>query len=350
MVMRIFFACVAFLLFTFAGPSLPAADAAEILKGTLTEMSGDVQIQRRGSSVPSTARRGIELDPGDVVITGMSGRAVVTFEQGRLQIDPSSRVVLVRCVASRDEAYSELALPYGSVTAYINMERQKEYWFDIVTLTTHAQGRGRKKEVSQISVTHKSGSTTVTDSQQGQWRLAPVILTDQAPAVQAALKQDARAPEKMNEYLTVTLSDDALRAYEVNVSGGVPDFAGAKLTITPAAATVVAGKKATFAAAGGLGKYKFSISENKSGGTIDATTGKYTAGTTGGVTDVVRVTDENGNSAEATVDVEAEPVVQVTSPPPPAPTVPPLSLTVTLQEGKCGIVSGSSTVTSGGTK
>ena len=49
---------------------------------------------------------------------------------------------------------------------------------------------------------------------------------------------------------------------------------------------------------------------NLSGGSIDAATGAYTAGNTGGVTDVVKVADTNGNSA--TVNVTVGPSLTIT--------------------------------------
>ncbi|HEY6248538.1 MAG TPA: hypothetical protein VI685_01180 [Candidatus Angelobacter sp.] len=75
------------------------------------------------------------------------------------------------------------------------------------------------------------------------------------------------------------------------------------LAISPASATVNAGGSQTFAASGGASPYTFSFVTNHSGGTINATTGLYSAGCTGGVTDTVRVTDHAGNTSDAAVTV-----------------------------------------------
>ncbi len=59
-------------------------------------------------------------------------------------------------------------------------------------------------------------------------------------------------------------------------------------------------------ASGGSGVgFTWSLATNNSGGSIDATTGAYTAGPTGNVIDVVQVTDSLGNTATASVTVTA---------------------------------------------
>ncbi|MBI4178050.1 discoidin domain-containing protein [bacterium] len=128
---------------------------------------------------------------------------------------------------------------------------------------------------------------------------------------------------KLNVTAPTQTSDPAARIYEFVVRGKeLPPVA--PLVISPAGQTVTSGGQITFSAKGGTGKYVYTLADNKSGGTIDAATGRYTSGATGGgvagfgaagggggmggatggVTDVVRVTDEDGNTAEATVEVK----------------------------------------------
>ena len=60
----------------------------------------------------------------------------------------------------------------------------------------------------------------------------------------------------------------------------------------------------TFTASGGSGTgYSWSLTTNASGGSIDASTGSYTAGATPSVTDVIGVQDSLGNSATTSVTV-----------------------------------------------
>jgi hypothetical protein len=89
----------------------------------------------------------------------------------------------------------------------------------------------------------------------------------------------------------------------------------AALSISPTTASVAPGGGASFTASGGDGSHTFSLFANNSGGGIDAITGAYTAGSTGGVIDTVRVTDGLGATADATVTVTVTVInVVVTTP------------------------------------
>jgi hypothetical protein len=82
------------------------------------------------------------------------------------------------------------------------------------------------------------------------------------------------------------------------------------LHLVPDSASVSSGGSFQFNAVGDLPPYtfppySFSIIVNRSGGSIDQTTGLYTAGPTAGVTDMVRVTDAAGNFAHSNVAVLA---------------------------------------------
>lgn len=116
--------------------------------------------------------------------------------------------------------------------------------------------------------------------------------------------------------------DASTGAYTAGPTGGVTDVVQvvdgaaasattnvavtAGVSISPAAPTVTAGGAQPFTASGGSGTgYAWSLSTNASGGSIVAGTGAYTAGATGGVTDVVRVVDSLGNEATASVAVTA---------------------------------------------
>ena len=83
----------------------------------------------------------------------------------------------------------------------------------------------------------------------------------------------------------------------------------AGVSISPPTVAVQVGKTQAFAAAGGSGTgYAWSLSTNRSGGSIGAATGAYQAGPSGGVTDVVEVADSLGNVASASVTVTGVPV------------------------------------------
>jgi len=74
------------------------------------------------------------------------------------------------------------------------------------------------------------------------------------------------------------------------------------MILSPTTATVDAGLTQQMTGLGGYGAYTYSFQSNASGGSINATTGLYTAGSTPG-TDVLKVTDAFGNTATATITV-----------------------------------------------
>ena len=81
---------------------------------------------------------------------------------------------------------------------------------------------------------------------------------------------------------------------------------GAALVLNPSSATAPPKGGVSFSASGGSGTgYTYSLATNASGGSINSSTGDYTAGATGSVTDVVEVTDSANDTATANVTVGA---------------------------------------------
>jgi len=87
---------------------------------------------------------------------------------------------------------------------------------------------------------------------------------------------------------------------------------GPGVSIGPASPTVQTQTAIVFSASGGSGTgWTWSLPQNQSGGTILAADGTYTAGITGGVTDIVKVSDSLGNEATTSITVSAAaPTVQ----------------------------------------
>jgi len=79
-----------------------------------------------------------------------------------------------------------------------------------------------------------------------------------------------------------------------------PDIIITPIILNPTTSTVGAGLMETFSALGGFGPYTYSIFVNNSGGSINSSTGVYTAGTAG-FTDTIKVVDTLANSATALV-------------------------------------------------
>ncbi len=99
-------------------------------------------------------------------------------------------------------------------------------------------------------------------------------------------------------HVSDSLGNTATR--DVQVTQGV--------TISPASASAAPNATLHFTAYGGSGVgFTWSLATNASGGSIDGTTGSYTAGPNVNVSDVVHVVDSLGNAADATVAVAVPP-------------------------------------------
>lgn len=98
---------------------------------------------------------------------------------------------------------------------------------------------------------------------------------------------------------TITLTATGLRSasQRQTVTGGPPP------QIDPAQVTLAPGATQTFHATSGNPPYTWTLSQNNSGAELDAA-GRYTAGQTTGVQDVVQVTDSAGAFTTAVVTVE----------------------------------------------
>jgi len=79
------------------------------------------------------------------------------------------------------------------------------------------------------------------------------------------------------------------------------------LAIAPGTANVFIGESQTFTAVGGAAPFTFGMTVNNSGGSINPSSGQYTAGNLSGVVDMVRVTDSLGTTADASVSVALPP-------------------------------------------
>lgn len=75
------------------------------------------------------------------------------------------------------------------------------------------------------------------------------------------------------------------------------------MILSPSSVTVTHSGTQTFVGLGGYGTYSYVLTTNNSSGSIDGSTGVYTAGGTFPVVDIITVTDSFGNQATATVNV-----------------------------------------------
>ncbi len=138
---------------------------------------------------------------------------------------------------------------------------------------------------------------------------------------------------------TITVSDSLGNKATTTVA------VGPGVSIDPPEATLAPRTSITLGATGGSGEgYSFAIRENRSGGTIDAATGTYTAGTTAGVSDLIVVTDSLGNTGTRMIAIGSALRVD-----PATASVPPLgTLTLVAAGGSGGYIFAFGTSASGG--
>ena len=105
---------------------------------------------------------------------------------------------------------------------------------------------------------------------------------------------------------------------------------GPQVSMSPLGPSIPPRGSISFGATGGSGGYGWSLAPGPSGGTINAGSGLYVAGTTGSVTDTVKVLDSNGNSVTTGVTVG------------PGVTVAPAAATVAPRQSKSFVASGGS--------
>jgi len=103
-----------------------------------------------------------------------------------------------------------------------------------------------------------------------------------------------------NEGYAITLLPPTKRNQLVVSS---PNIIILPMQLNPLASSVPAGNSQAYVAIGGYGAFTYSISVNNSGGSINPTSGLYTAGATALVSDTVKAVDAFGNFATATVAV-----------------------------------------------
>ena len=75
------------------------------------------------------------------------------------------------------------------------------------------------------------------------------------------------------------------------------------MILSPVTLTIATAGTYTFVGLGGYGTLVYSFQTNNSGGSINSSSGLYTAGATPSVVDTLKVTDSLGNTATATITV-----------------------------------------------
>jgi hypothetical protein len=179
---------------------------AQAAAGSMTALSGDVHVERAGSTL--TATPGMALNVGDRIVTGSNGRATVTLaDNSRLEVAESTTLVIDQEMVSPGSRSTKLSLFSGLVRSFVSYTAAPTPNFEVHTPNAVASARGtqydtetdtkeRKKykdcrRFTQVSV--YEGTVEVTNSTN------PSAGSVQVPAGYKTLVACGFAPEPPSE-------------------------------------------------------------------------------------------------------------------------------------------------------
>src|SRR5271163_2906729 len=87
--------------------------------GSITSLTGDVRIQRGGTTVPATP--GMAVDVGDRIITGANSRVTITLtDNSKLELDESTSLVIDTQAVTANSRNTKLSLFSGLVRSFVS--------------------------------------------------------------------------------------------------------------------------------------------------------------------------------------------------------------------------------------
>ncbi len=97
-----------------SGPAL-----AQTAAGSFSSVSGQVQIQRAGSTIGGAS--GVGVDVGDRIVTGADGHAVIVLnDQSRLELGPSANITLDQFTVTGGATSARVGLFSGALRSLVN--------------------------------------------------------------------------------------------------------------------------------------------------------------------------------------------------------------------------------------
>lgn len=163
-------------------PFVCPTEAADMMSGKLADVSGEVEVQKRGESAWSPASNGMVVSPGDQINTGLSGHASLVFKNSVTEIQPLTQFVVGRVFEDGQSIHTELFLQIGKVVSNVDPNSGKNNKFTVTTPTAVAGVRGTRQECS-----FSQGFGTQVSVRDGAGFMAPVRPENLPPAVQAML-------------------------------------------------------------------------------------------------------------------------------------------------------------------
>lgn len=156
------------------------ARAAVTVEGRLVDVKGDVEIKKRGGVDWIEAYNKVPVGPGDIISTGIDGRARILFKNSETKIFPLTQFVMGRSVRKDTEMYTEIFLLAGKVSTHVikTMYTGIANNFNVITPTAMITGHGTIETVE-----YNSGMGTRADIRDGKGYAAPIPVEKLPPAV-----------------------------------------------------------------------------------------------------------------------------------------------------------------------
>src|SRR5580658_9334213 len=115
--------------------------------GSVTSLTGDVHIERGGTTVPATP--GMAVDVGDRVVTAANSRLTITLtDNSKLELDESTSLVIDNQAVTANSRNTKLSLFSGLVRSFVSYTSSPTPNFEVHTPNAVASARGTQYDTS----------------------------------------------------------------------------------------------------------------------------------------------------------------------------------------------------------
>lgn len=115
--------------------------------GSVTSLTGDVHVERGGTTVPATP--GMAVDVGDRIVTAAASRVTITLtDNSKLELDESTSLVIDQQMAAANSRNTKLSLFSGLVRSFVSYTSSPTPNFAVHTPNAVASARGTQYDTS----------------------------------------------------------------------------------------------------------------------------------------------------------------------------------------------------------
>jgi hypothetical protein len=138
---------------------------AQTPAGSVTSLTGDVRIERAGTTV--TATPGTAVDVNDRIVTGPNSRVTITLtDNSKLELDESTSLVIDQQMVTANSRNTKLSLFSGLVRSFVSYSSSPTPNFAVHTPNAVASARGTEYDTS----TSTQAPGTMSDEDRKKYR------------------------------------------------------------------------------------------------------------------------------------------------------------------------------------